>query len=190
MKIHPKSNSQAGQESFVLEMTGNKKNGVYVEIGAYHSSIDSNTFILETEFGWTGISLELNEKRCNEFNSNRKNKCINANAINFDYKEFLKENNFPGTFDYLQLDIEPAVNTFRALLKFPFRKYKPFIITFEHDKYANKFNWIIQISSFLFLSIHNSKRIKANITPLAKGLEKNSFEDWYVKRRIHKEHLR
>ena len=189
MKLHPKSNSQAGQESFVLEMTGNKKNGVYVEIGAYHSNLNSNTFILETQFDWTGISLELNQERCNEFNSNRKNKCINANAINFDYKKFFKENNFPKTFDYLQLDIEPAVNTFRALLKFPFRKYKPFVITFEHDKYANGFNWVIQILSFLFLSIHNYKRIKANVTPLAKGQEKNSFEDWYVKKRIHKEHF-
>jgi hypothetical protein len=184
MIIHPKSNSQAGQESFVLDMTGNKKNGVYLEIGAYHSWMDSNTFILETEFDWTGISLELNKERCDEFNSNRKNKCVNANAINFDYKKFFKENSFPKTFDYLQLDIDPAINTFRALLKFPFQKYKPFIITFEHDKYANRFNWMIQVLSFLFLSLNNYKRIKANVTPLAKGLEKNSFEDWYVKRKF------
>jgi hypothetical protein len=190
MKMHPKSNSQAGQESFVLEMTNYKKNGVYVEIGAYHSWMDSNTLILETEFDWTGISLELNKERCDEFNLKRKNNCINANAINFNYKKFFKENNFPKTFDYLQLDIEPAFNTFRALIKFPLRKYKPFVITFEHDKYANGFNWIIQILAFLFLSTHNYKRIKANVTPLAKGLEKNSFEDWYVKKKIHKEHLR
>ena len=91
MKIHPKSNSQAGQESFVLAMTHNKKNGVYVEIGAYHAHIDSNTYILETEFNWTGISLELNAKRCNEFNMERRNVCINNDAINFNYKKNLKK---------------------------------------------------------------------------------------------------
>ena len=87
MKIHPKSNSQAGQESFVLAMTHNKKNGVYVEIGAYHASITSNTYILETEFNWTGISLELDVKRCSEFNMKRRNICINDNAIKFNYKK-------------------------------------------------------------------------------------------------------
>jgi hypothetical protein len=184
MKIHPKSNSQAGQESFVLAMTHNKQGGVYVEIGAYHSSIDSNTYILETEFNWTGISLELNVKRCSEFNIKRKNTCINDNAIKFNYNKKFKEINFPRKFDYLQLDIEPAVNTFRALLKFPLREYEPFIITFEHDKYANKFNWSIQFLAFLYLSVHGYKRIKKNVTPLAKGQEKNSFEDWYIKNRM------
>ena len=172
MKIHPKSNSQAGQESFVLLMTHNKKNGVYVEIGAYHATIDSNTYILETEFNWTGISLELNVKRCNEFNIERRNVCLNGDAIKFNYKKKFKEINFPPTFDYLQLDIEPAVNTFRALLKFPLREYQPFIITFEHDKYANKFNWSIQFLAFLYLSIHSYKRIKKKCNSISKRSRK------------------
>ena len=92
MIIHPRSNSQAGQESFVLDTTNNKKKGVYVEIGASHASIDSNTFILESEFDWTGISIEIDEKKCNEFNLKRKNICINADALKFDYELFFKEN--------------------------------------------------------------------------------------------------
>jgi hypothetical protein len=182
MKLHPKSNSQAGQESFVLAMTHNKKNGFYVEIGAFHASIDSNTYILETEFNWTGISLELNAKRCSEFNIKRRNVCINDNAIKFNYKKRFKEINFPRTFDYLQLDIEPARNTFRALLKFPLRDYKPFIITFEHDKYANKFNWSIQFLAFLYLYVYGYKRIEKNVTLLAEGQVKKPFEDWYVRK--------
>lgn len=163
-------------------MTGNKRNGVYVEIGASDAKIGSNTFVLETKFDWTGISLEIDNKRCNDFNTSRRNKCINADAIKFDYKFFFKKNNFPLEFDYLQLDIEPARNTFRVLLKFPLRKYKPLIITFEHDKYVNKFNWLIQVLAFLFLFLHGYKRVKANVTPLGIGYEKDSFEDWYIKK--------
>lgn len=182
MKIHPESNSQAGQESFVLAMTGNKRNGVYVEIGASDAKIGSNTFVLETKFDWTGVSLEIDKKRCNDFNAKRRNICINADAVKFDYMLFFGRNNFPQKFDYLQLDIEPARNTFRALLKFPLRKYKPFVITFEHDKYVNKFNWSIQVLAFLFLFLHGYKRVKANVTPSELGQEKNSFEDWYIKK--------
>lgn len=37
MKIYEGSFSQAGQESFVLNTLNEKRNGVYVEIGAMHS---------------------------------------------------------------------------------------------------------------------------------------------------------
>jgi hypothetical protein len=186
MKIHPRSNSQAGQDSFVLAMTGNKKNGVYFEIGASHAEINSNTFLLETEFNWTGISLEVDEKMTAAFSLTRKNKCVCADALKFDYVSFLRENSFPKIFDYLQLDIEPARNTFRALLKFPIRKYTPYVITFEHDKYVNNLNWAIQVSAWLYLSLHGYERIEANVSPCEKGQENNSFEDWYIKKKFKK----
>jgi hypothetical protein len=186
MIIHPRSNSQAGQESFVLDTTNNKKKGVYVEIGASHASIDSNTFILESEFDWTGISIEINEKKCNEFNLKRKNKCINADALKFDYDLFFKENDFPKIFDYLQLDIEPARNTLRALLKFPLKRYRPLIITFEHDKYVNRFNWSIQIFAWFYLFLRGYSRVKANVTPFEKSLKNKSFEDWYIMKNYNK----
>lgn len=184
MEIHPRSRSQAGQDSFVLAITGNKKHGVYFEIGASHAEINSNTFLLETEFNWTGISLEIDEKLTAAFNSKRKNKCICADALKFDYILFLRENSFPKIFDYLQLDIEPARNTFRALLKFPIRKYKPYVITFEHDKYVNNLNWAIQLSAWLYLSLHGYERVEANVSPFEKGQENNSFEDWYIKKNL------
>jgi hypothetical protein len=161
-------------------MTNNKKQGVYVEIGAHDAVEGSNTLILESEFAWSGISLEINKEKADKFNLTRINKCINANALKFNYKSYFRKTNFPLVFDYLSLDIEPARNTFRMLLKFPIRKYKPLIITFEHDKYVNRINWIFQILTFIYLFFNGYVRIKKDVTPLQKGYENDYFEDWYV----------
>ena len=122
MNMHPRSNSQAGQESFVLELTRNKFNGAYIEIGAGHPIVDSNTYILETEFSWRGISLEIDEIKSNYFNQVRGNKCIKADATIYNWVVYLKQVNWPSNFDYLQLDIEPAKNTFKAMINFPLKK--------------------------------------------------------------------
>jgi len=50
MKVYEGSNSQAGQESFVLNSLKEKRGGFYVEIGGYHSKNDSNTYLLEIAF--------------------------------------------------------------------------------------------------------------------------------------------
>jgi len=56
-----KYNSQAreNQDRFALAILDSKENGTYVEVGGYLPIEWSNTFMLEREFGWTGISLEL-----------------------------------------------------------------------------------------------------------------------------------
>ena len=180
MNIHPRSNSQAGQESFVLELTANKLNGTYIEIGAGHPIVDSNTFILETEFSWRGISLEIDKTKSDYFNRIRGNKCIEADATIWNWMIYLEQVNWPSNFDYLQLDIEPAKNTFKAMMRFPIRRYMPSIITFEHDKYAGSFNWLFQISGFIYLTLNGYKRVNKDVTPFE---HKNRiFEDWYVRK--------
>lgn len=181
MHIHSDSQSQANQESFVLAMTKNKKFGRYVEIGACHPIINSNTYVLETKFMWTGLSLELQKSKYEYFNLVRKNKCVEADARSFNYRKYFTDNYFPKKFDYLQLDIEPAYNTFLALLKFPLHSYKPFVITFEHDKYVNKKNWIIQILVFCYLSLYGYKRLAKNICHKSASGSYKEFEDWYIK---------
>jgi hypothetical protein len=111
----------------------------------------------------------------------RKNKCIEGDARLFNYKKYFIDNNFPKEFDYLQIDIEPAYNTFLALLKFPLINYKPLVITFEHDKYANNVNWIIQILVFCYLSLYGYKRLVKNVCPNSMSESHKEFEDWYIK---------
>jgi hypothetical protein len=181
VNLHPESHSQAGQESFVLLMTKLKNFGTYLEIGAYHPTINSNTYILESEFNWHGISIELDAGRVKYFNSKRINKCLQANALRINYKKVLKKANFPNKFEYLQFDIDPAINTFVTLLKFPLLKHKAFLITFEHDKYANNFNWIFQLLANLYLNILGYKRIVKNVSPHMDGYSDKPFEDWFIR---------
>jgi len=133
----------SSQEKFVVDIFNGKKNGYYVELGGFHSTLGSNTFYLESDFGWNGISFEIEEDRRSEFKANRKNPCF-GDALEFNYISYFKENNFPKQIDYLQVDIDagyqhdgrPFGNHYLSLLgliSIPLTQYRFSIITFEHD---------------------------------------------------------
>jgi hypothetical protein len=167
--------SQTYQDLFVLSMLDGKEKGTYVEIGASDPFYNSNTALLEKDFGWTGISLEINEEEVNSFNSKRNNKCILQDALKTNYKKLFEENNLDTVIDYLQLDIEPAENTFNTLLLIPFEKYKFRVITFEHDYYLNHSVDYRRLSR-IFLESLGYVRVVGNIAPD----QNSSFEDWWV----------
>lgn len=50
--------SQLGQDVFVLNTLGWKRDGYFVEFGATNGVDLSNTYLLEKDFGWTGILAE------------------------------------------------------------------------------------------------------------------------------------
>lgn len=142
----------SSQERFVLELLKNKKNGYYVELGAFDSKKGSNTYHLETDYDWNGVSFEIDPERHAEFVSNRKNPCVLGDATHFNYISYFEENSFPKQIDYLQVDIDagytPEGNsvgnpylTLHGLISVPLSKYRFSVITFEHDsqiEYNNK----------------------------------------------------
>ena len=131
------SHSQSGQESFVLGILDNLENGFFLEIGAFHSKELSNTFLLERRFGWRGVAIEIDKRRSKQYNRNRENPCITADATNLNYEKLFFDYNAPQIIDYLQIDIEPASNSLRALTSLPFFTTKFRTITFEHDVYSD-----------------------------------------------------
>lgn len=175
--------SQVGQDQFVLNMLNHKNNGVYVEIGAWHSSDISNTYLLEKDYGWTGVSFEIVQERVDEFNLNRINKCYAADATVFDYKSLFDELNLPKQIDYLQVDIEPAHNSLAALMALPLEEYRFSTITFEHDLYADENNIEVRNKQRKILSDLGYVLYKGNVKEIHTN---GSFEDWWIDPRVVK----
>ena len=49
---------QLKQDRLVLELLDFKLDGYFVEVGAWHPTNISNTFILESKFGWQGLCID------------------------------------------------------------------------------------------------------------------------------------
>ena len=165
--------SQSMQDIFVMSMLDGKRNGVYVEIGADQPRVISNTYLLEKDFDWSGISFELDADKVAFFNTIRKNKCLCEDATLYDYKSLFEELNYPKQIDYLQLDIDPAEGTLRALKVLPLDDYRFSVITYETDVYSSGAD--IQDEQIEILESHGYQLVAKNVK-----CEGNPYEDWWI----------
>lgn len=169
------NHSQAFQDLFVLMATNGKIDGKYLEIGSYKPFEHSNTYLLENKFNWKGVSLEINPTLVQWFNGKRDNECLYLDATKANYLEILDKKNWGTDWDYLQLDCEPAKNTFEALLSIPFEKYRFAVITYEHDWYIDE-DKTIRDKSRRYLEMFGYKLVVSNVSVD----DKSPFEDWWV----------
>jgi hypothetical protein len=180
-KIYEESNSGgAANESFVITLLNEKKNGYYVELGAFHSKKGNNTWLLEKEFDWTGVSFDIVPEYAEEFNSNRSNPCILHDATTFDFRGYFEENNFPKQIDYLQVDMDAGYDALgnevgiessclKGLVNLPLSTYRFTIIQFEHDCMANYKNTVDRDAQRAILSSYGYKLV-----------QRHHHEDWWV----------
>ena len=56
--VYQNIKSQNLQDLIVLDLFGFKKKGVFIEAGACDGILNSNTFLLEKNYEWTGLLVE------------------------------------------------------------------------------------------------------------------------------------
>ena len=172
-----KTYSQAKQDLFVINYLKEIKNGIFVDIAAGHPTNINNTYLLESEYHWDGISVEIDSSYNSEWNS-RKSKFINEDAFKVDYKkefdEILTKHNITNKkINYLSLDLEPPELTNKILHFLPLEEYKFDVITYEHDLY--RVGDVFKKDARQYLESIGYKLEKDNISN-----DGCIFEDWYV----------
>jgi hypothetical protein len=172
------NHSQSYQDLFVLAALDGMRSGTYLEIGSAEPWQGNNTALLETQFGWSGISIDINATVVAEFSAHRKNRVLCADATKIDYGDLLKEITSDNRVHYLQVDCEPSETTFEILQRIPFDQYEFSVITFEHDAYVNA---TVRDRSRQWL---RSKGYELLVSDVAYN-RVHSYEDWWV----HPDHV-
>jgi FkbM family methyltransferase len=149
--------SQSQQDSWILTQNNFKKNGIFIDVGAYDGIQTSNTYTLETYFNWNGICIEANQDAYFKLNQNRKSINVYGAVTNYDgnisfhgdkivtngvstpcFKlNSILEQNFDDKIeiDYLSLDVEG--HEYTILESLDFNKWKIKYLTVEHNLYMN-----------------------------------------------------
>lgn len=171
---------QALQDKFVLNLTGFKRDGTFVEIGSNDPKMINNSWLLEKAYGWRGIMVEYDPKWLPAYKEQRPNSThIIQDATRVDYRRAFREAQMPREIDYLQIDLEVSNgSTLQTLKNFDesvFPDYKFGVVTFEHDIYHTNYLDTRQVSRNIF-ERRGYLRVFGNIT----NNGKNPFEDWYV----------
>ena len=129
--------SQAGQDLFVIAFTNEKKQGTFLEIGAGHPHNGNNTYLLERDFNWTGISIDNNRDWGENLEDLWRNFRPNTTFLNLDANQ-IDNVSLMLYYDYLQIDIDPPMANLNILEKL-LKRCSFGCITFEHDFFLRYF---------------------------------------------------
>ena len=175
--------SQAWQDLFVLSMLHGKRGGKYLEIGAQVPINNNNTWLLSEYFDWSGISIEIDPIHFRAWRETRsRDPLLISDALKIDYESALSKwfKTANGRIDYLQLDIDPSINTLHVLNRLPLDKWRFSVITFETDAYTGDLR--ARDSSREILSAHGYRLVGADMRVLFEMASPSpiAFEDWWI----------
>lgn len=130
--------SQAGQDLFVIAMLQGKFNGTFLEIGAGFPIIANNTWLLESRFNFTGISMDVEKMFTdvtadmwkNFYNAIRDSRWPDASSIDQLPEKIQSECRLHGYEEYV---INQGKHTWDQT--------RPGAVFYQAD--ATKFNWSI-----------------------------------------------
>ncbi len=173
------SHAESLQDVFAYWVSLHTHNPTYIEIGAAFAKQSNTTYLLDSQFGWQGFSLELNTQYQAEWCSPgiRNNPCYFENALTFDYRTACAQLNIPFHVGYLSCDIDPPNQTLQALQTVISQGVSFDCITFEHDLYYYQPDHDKLSESFL--TQQGYKVAVRGVYPLQ--MPGSVFETWYVK---------
>jgi hypothetical protein len=177
-----KSYSQASQDIFALTLSGHKKNGTFLEIGSNHPINHSNTYLMESQYNWRGVMVEI-DNYLELYKTHRPSSIpVIADATKVNYSEILDSNKFPTVIDYLQIDLDvdnkSTLDVLLLLNETVFDKYKFSTITFEHDIYTGNYYDTREISRKIFKE-RGYILLFPDVYVSYNGMD-IPFEDWYI----------
>lgn len=172
------SNSRENQDLIVVALFDGKECGTYLEIGSGGPIVDSNTYLLEHEFRWHGVSIDYSPIAGLQWTS-RKNPFIQDDATSLDYSKVIHEYGLGNTIDFLQIDVDgtnTALNntSFAVLESIDFTKNTFGFVTFEHNYYLDPSTKERLLSREILLD--------HGYTMLVSDVRHNEmlFEDWFI----------
>ena len=178
--------SQVKQDLFVINCLKFKKDGFFIEIGGNDPIICSNTYLLEKDYNYKGIIVEMDSSYLSLYEEHRKNSIpIINDATKINYLKKFNDLNVPKNIDYLSFDLDIDNNsTLETLQLFDlqiFMNYKFAVITFEHDIYRK--DWTPNLNFNCNNTRNKSREIfdKYRYIRLFSDVANDgAFEDWYV----------
>ncbi len=177
-----KYNGQAQQDKFVCNVLKNKTQGFFLEIGSFHPIEINNTYLLESEFQWTGLMFEYMKENFEKlYKIHRPNSnYIFGDATKHNYSNIFSDYNVRKNIDYLQLDIHPPQKTLEVLKRLNTQvmdSHKFAVITFEHDYKGDDEVFYVREESREIFKNRGYHLVLGDITTKH---PKYVYEDWYV----------
>jgi hypothetical protein len=166
-----KSNSQTGQDLFVLHLIDSSEQRTFVDVGCHKPFIINNTALLE-ECGWYGISIDIVD--FSDEWSHRKTPFIIKDALNTNYEELFLEHKLPKVIDYLNVDIEGDGARYKALAAVMESKFEFKVMTVEHDLYRGYYETEVVPQRKLLNSL-GYNLVCSNVCSSS-----NPYEDWWI----------
>lgn len=121
--------SQAGQDTFAYIISGEDKEGFFVDIGCHDGFVHSNSYGLE-QVGWSGLLVDKERGICTQ---PRNSYIVYSDASKPNPDLLAAYESLPPIVNYLSVDCDD--DTFGALVAFPWDKVKCQTVTIEHDRY-------------------------------------------------------
>jgi len=167
-----------------LHMTGFKKNGIFLEIGANHpTAFTNNTYFLERDYDWRGLMVEYDPVFEYLYKTLRRSDYVITDARSFTYKDYLDKNSYPKNIDYLQIDLDvdnrSTLDVLELLNATVFDDYKFATVTFEHDIYRGDYFETRSTSRKIFCD-RGYRLVYPDVKVDRGGGEISQFEDWYI----------